>query len=56
MLIKIFSCEEGRPFKGSVHLGRGAVSDNYGISLVIYETKEISDLYFKFDLKSINVI
>ena len=30
-LIKFFSYEEGRSFEGGVHLGRGAVSDNYGI-------------------------
>ena len=31
-LIKFFSCKEGRSFERSIHLGRGAVSDNYGIA------------------------
>ena len=30
-LKKIFSCEERRSFEGGVYLGRGALSDNYGI-------------------------
>ena len=29
-LIKFFSCKEGRSLQEGVHLGRGAVSDNYG--------------------------
>ena len=30
-LIKFFICEEGRSFEGSVHLGPGALSNNYGM-------------------------
>ena len=28
--LNFFSCKEGRSFEGGIHLGRGAVSDNYG--------------------------
>lgn len=31
MLIKFFNCEEGCSFEGGVHLGLGALSNNYGI-------------------------
>ena len=30
MLFKFFSCKEGPSFEGGIHLGWGAVSDNYG--------------------------
>ena len=37
-LVKFFSSEEGRSFKGGVHLGRGALSDNYGLELIVTAT------------------
>ena len=37
-LIKFFSSEEGRSFEGGIYLGRGALSDNYGLQLIVTAT------------------
>ena len=35
VLIKFFGCEEGPSFEGGIHLGQGAVSDNYSMYKLI---------------------
>ena len=45
-LIKFFCCEEGRSFEGDVHLGRGALSDNYGNASKSFVFKPKSSFFF----------
>ena len=47
-LIEFFKCEEGRSFEGGVHLGRGALSGNYGI---LFNFIGIFATYYFYDKK-----
>ena len=40
-LINFFSCEDRQSFEESVHLGRGALSDNYGMWLLPFNLLSI---------------